>query len=361
MSLKFQYTFPAIKGLQAGREYFTIMCPLSILQKLFIFDDNHYLPPNERSQRVINRNRIPDISEYIINNPTEYVFSSLTASIDGEFEFTPFDLEQHKNIGTLSISMDSKLLINDGQHRKFAIQEALQAIPDLGKETISVVLFVDEKLKRSQQIFSDLNKHAVNVSKSIGILYDSRDPVAIITKDLVYSNKNLHRYTDLENSSLSKNSNKVFTLSNFYNANEKIIGDQEVNKKLIQFINEYWKFLTDNFYEWQLVFTKELSAHKLREQSVSSFGTILEAFGLIGYEVSKSPKMNWKEKLQNINSINWSRDNFDDWKYRAISPQGNIIKNTRCIRLTAIFIKLQLGFALSDEEAEIENKFQKEK
>jgi len=360
MNLKFQYTFPAIKGIQAGRDYFVIMCPLNILQKLFVFEDNKYLPADERAQRVLNKNRIPEISEYIINNPTEYVFSSLTASIDGDFEFIPYNKDSHPNIGSLSISMDSKLLINDGQHRKFAIQEALDSRPELGIETISVVLFVDEKLKRSQQIFSDLNKHAINVSKSIGILYDSRDPIAMVTKDLVYSNEKLKDYTDLDNSSLSKHSNKLFTLSNLYNANEKIIGNQEIDDHLKKFIFEYWEFLTDNFFEWNLVFKKELTASKLREQSVSSFGTILEALGLIGNEIYKENNNKWKKSLSKMNKINWNRDNLKDWKYRSLNPQGNIMKNSRCIKLSAIFIKSQLGLSLSVDEVELEENFKKE-
>ena len=39
---------------------------------------------------------------------------------------------------------------------KYAIEEALKANPELGEETISIVLFIDEGLRRSQQIFSDL-------------------------------------------------------------------------------------------------------------------------------------------------------------------------------------------------------------
>lgn len=174
MTNNFFYTFPAIKGIQASKEYFVIMCPLKILSKLFIFNEEE-IPAEYRSQRILNKSRIPEMANYIINNSKDYVFSSLTASIDGEFEFSTFDENINKNIGTLKVAMDSKLLINDGQHRRAAIEEALKANPELGEETISIVLFIDEGLRRSQQIFSDLNKHAVNVSKSIGILYDSRD------------------------------------------------------------------------------------------------------------------------------------------------------------------------------------------
>lgn len=90
------------------------------------------------------------------------------------------------------------------------------------------MLFIDEGLERSQQIFSDLNKHAVNVSKSIGILYDSRDKISLLTKELLEKIPNLKLYTDLENSTLSKFSNKLFTLSNLYKANKRIVAKNDI-------------------------------------------------------------------------------------------------------------------------------------
>ena len=160
MDNNFFYKFPALKGIQASREFFVIMCPLSVLSKLFIFNDDE-LPPEYRAQRLLNKSRIPEITSYMVDNPNDYVFSSVTASIDGEFSFEPFEKASNENMGTLQVSMDSRLLINDGQHRRAAIEEALKVSPELGKETISVVLFIDEGLNRSQQIFADLNKHAV--------------------------------------------------------------------------------------------------------------------------------------------------------------------------------------------------------
>jgi DNA sulfur modification protein DndB len=57
--------------------------------------------------------------------------------------------------------MSSRFLINDGQHRRAAIEEALKVRPEFGDETISVVFFIDAGLENSQQMFADLNKHAV--------------------------------------------------------------------------------------------------------------------------------------------------------------------------------------------------------
>lgn len=361
MNNNFFYTFPAIIGKQAGREFFVIMCPLAILSKLFIFNDDE-LPPEHRAQRIINKSRIPEIAYYMINNPKDYVFSSVTASIDGEFEFIPLDSSFDKKIGTLKVAMDSRLLINDGQHRRAAIEEALKANPDLGEETISVVLFIDEGLKRSQQIFADLNKHAVNVSKSIGILYDSRDPIAMITKSLVEENINLKYFTDKENPSLSKFSNKLFTLSSINETNKKLLSKLNVNNtNVINFVHEFWNILCKNMKEWDFVFNKELSPHAFRNDFISSNGVVLEALGLVGNYLYKNNYDDWKAILSNISTIDWHRSNLDDWQNRVIGSTGRIVKSANYVKLTNNLIKLKLGLPLTNDELKLENVCRKQR
>ena len=359
MKNNFYYTFPAIKGIQAKRDFFVIMCPLSILSKLFIFNDDE-LPPEHRAQRLLNKNRIPEMTTYIINNPKDYVFSSLTASIDGTFEFSALDSNFDDKIGILKVSMDSRLLINDGQHRQAAIQEALKANPDLGEETISVVLFIDEGLNRSQQIFSDLNKHAVNVSKSIGILYDSRDPIAIITKNLLNSNGYLKNFTDKENTSLPKYSAKLFILSSIYETNKKLLNKINATDDQAQkFVFEFWECLCNNISEWMFVFNKEMSAHNFRNTYINSNGVVLEAIGIIGNYLYINNYSDWKDYIAKLNSIDWNRNNLKDWENRVIAPNGRIVKSASYVKLTCILIKTKIGLSLTKEEEELENEFQK--
>ena len=100
--------------------------------------------------------------------------------------------------------MDAHFLINDGQHRKSAILAALKEDESLGKETISIVFYADKGLLRSQQIFTDLNKNAVKTSNSISELYDSRDEMAVITRNVVWNIDFLNTYTDKEKDILGK-------------------------------------------------------------------------------------------------------------------------------------------------------------
>ena len=77
--MNFSYRFPAVKGIQAGREYYISMVPLKLLPRLFPSDEEFVLP-EFRAQRRINESRIPEITRYIIDNRDSYVFSALSAS-----------------------------------------------------------------------------------------------------------------------------------------------------------------------------------------------------------------------------------------------------------------------------------------
>lgn len=199
--MDYAYKFPVVRGSQAGREYFIAMVPLKMISKLFP-NEEEYVLPEYRAQRKLNESRIPVISKYITENRDSYVFSALAASIDGEFEF--HESSDDMGTGILEVSMDARFLINDGQHRKAAILDALNEDSSLGNETISVVFYEDQGLARSQQIFTDLNKHAVKTSNSIAELYDSRDELAVVNRNVIANVPFLNEYTDKEKDILGK-------------------------------------------------------------------------------------------------------------------------------------------------------------
>src|ERR1041384_448216 len=202
MSYNFTYTFPALKGIQAGRKYYVAMCPLKLLPRLFLFDEPS-LPPQLRAQRSLNTARVPDIARYVLDNQNDYAFSAITASVDGEVRFEPANLgDGTTDLGRLVVSMSARFLINDGQHRRAAIEMVLEEQPELGDETISVVFYLDTDLHRSQQLFADLNKHAVRPTKSIGLLYDLRDPLANLARNLVEKMVYFKGLTDLEKTTI---------------------------------------------------------------------------------------------------------------------------------------------------------------
>ena len=347
--MKFTYNFSVVKGLQANREYYIGMVPLGILSKLFR-DEEEYILPEHRAQRCINEARIPEISNYILSNRNNYVFSALSASIDGEFEYVASEIDN--NIGLLKVDMNAVFLINDGQHRKAAILDAIKEDPTLSNETIAIVFFKDEGLERSQQMFADLNKHAVKSTMSLSTLYDDRDPMANAVKQVVSDIPFLNKYIDKEKDALGKNSSKLFTLANFLRANKRIIKEEELSPEMQQFLTTYWKEIFSNISEWQLLESKQIYKCTLKEEYILTLSVTLNAFGRLGKYFSEH--IDELFKLKELDNIDWSRVN-SEWIGRAISAQGKIINNEDSITKICNFIKKSLGLTLSKEEMVKEN------
>lgn len=360
MSDNFSYVFPAIRGIQAGREYYVSMCPLRLLPKLFVFDDEE-LVPELRAQRTLNRARIPDLSRYIVNNKDNYTFSAITASIDGPVKFEPVGAQDTASfrMGTLTVSMEAKFVVNDGQHRQAAIKEALQVAPELGDETIAVVFFLDRGLERCQQMFADLNRHAVRPSASLGILYDHRSAAAMVAKHLSLTSKVFQNLIETERSSLSERSRKLFTLSALHFSILEMLPEKELedfsgaSKKC----QEFWELVGAQIPEWLYVRESRMTSGEVRRDFIHSHAIVLQALGRVGKAVYQLPAPNLPRILKKLRAIDWSRKNVATWEGRAMIG-GSMAKSGQNVTLTSNEIKRVLGLKLTVDEQKAEDSLQ---
>jgi DNA sulfur modification protein DndB len=348
--------FPVIKGVQSGREYYVAMWTLRMMKQISIFDE-HELPPELRAQRTLNKARVPEIANYILDNPKDYVFSAITASIDSDVVFEPLGARQAESrLGTLKVPMDAKFIINDGQHRRAAILSALEQKPELGSETISVVFFLDIGLQRSQQMFADLNRYAIRPSRSLGLLYDHRNEKAKLARLVILKSDTFRDIVDLEKSSLAPRSRKLFTLSAFYNACADLVegmatGDLEEDAKIAR---DFWEAVARHFPAWSQVREGKLAASEVREGFIHSHGIALQAIGRAGNALLKGNPGGWKSRLKILGQIDWSRNNARLWNGRALIG-GRVSKVTTNVILTANAIKSALGIELTPEEQRVED------
>lgn len=344
--MEFVYRFPVVKGIQANNEYYIAMVPLRMLLRLFP-DTEEFIAPEYRAQRKLNISRIPIMCKYITENRDNYVFSALAASIDGAYSFSPSS--DYDDLGILEISMDATLLINDGQHRKAAIIEALKEDPSLQNETISVVFYEDRGLARSQQMFTDLNKHAVKTSNSIAELYDSRDELAVITRRVIQNNVFLNAYTDKEKDILGKYSSSLFTLSTFYNANKRIIRGKFKPDNTEFFLMRFWDVIAKNILPWQELMHRVISKVDLRENHIVTQSVIIQVLGRLGNYFYMHPEYSMDTYLEKLQNISWLRTD-PLWKERTIRENGRMINNEEAIILTCNALKTALGIPLDAQE-----------
>jgi DNA sulfur modification protein DndB len=359
----FEYTFAAMRGVQAGREYYVTMCPLEILPSMLKFVKPD-LPPELRAQRVLNRGRIPEITRYLADNPKDYILSSLTASIDGDVVFEPIGRSaEERAFGRLRIPMQATVLVQDGQHRHAAIVEALKKRPDLGDDSISVVFFVDVGLKRSQQMFADLNRYAIRTTSSLGLLYDHRDNDALLVKELLQKVPLFQHLTELERSSISNRSCKLFTLSGIYHATQTLLAGLklESHDDRVDAAAEFWRDVATVIPAWNLVNEGKANPADLRRDFIHAHALGLAALGRVGNALlADGSRSRRKAAISKLATVDWSRKNTKVWEGRAMNA-GRLSKKTINVILVGNWLKKHLGLTLSDAEQEVERTFRKSK
>ena len=321
------HTFDAIRGRQAGKDFYTAMCTLKAIAKIFTFNDAD-IPAEQRAQRTLRKSRIPRIRDYMLQNPGDYTFSAITVSVDGKITFNPISQDKYNNLGTISISQDASVLINDGQHRTAAIREAIQEDRHLGRDNITVVFFEDLGLKRSQQMFADLNKHAVKPTKSLGILYDRRDDFSTFVVDMTKYVKAFHNRTEMEKTSISNRSTKFFTLNGVQIATKHLLGkDKNPTDTEKTLAIDFWNEIGKNIPEWGLLIEKKVTPADLRKDYVHANTNMLESIAITGHELMKKFPYNWKQKLKGLQDIDWSRTN-PEWDNKILI-RGKMTKTIR--------------------------------
>ena len=354
----FNYEFTAIRGVQAGRAFYVAMCPLKLIPRLLRFDEED-IPANLRAQRTLNKARIPKIAQYLVANPDEYVLSSLCASVDAVIEFEPVAKSgAFRSVGKLRIPMTARLLINDGQHRRAAIEEALKERPELGDETISIVIIVDEGLKRAQQMFADLNMHAVRPSRSLGVLYDHRDETARLARRLVDEVDYFKGLTELEKTSISNRSVKLFTLSGIHQATCELLGKKKsdpVTTKEARLAVQFWAALGQHMPDWERAARREINTSELRRDYIHVHGVILQALAIAGAQLIALHPSDWRQRLSPLSDIDWARSNTKLWEGKAMIG-GRLNKARNNVVLAANVILRELGLPLTSEGERVEQK-----
>jgi DNA sulfur modification protein DndB len=357
-------SFPAMRGVIGKRQYFATMMALSEIPHLFKFNDWEQFTPELRAQRVLVKARVPEIVKYMVDNEDSYLFSSITAAYSTEVKFKPF--EEGADIGYLDMDLeDAKFLINDGQHRCAAITAALNENPGLGKERISVLLFPWESLERAQQMFTDLNRFVHKTSKSLNILYDHRDVLSGFTMEVTEQVPVFKGMIDKEKLTIPIRSDKLFTLSTLYDANEELIGSKlekpetkEYKDKLAQAVS-YWKAVSRVIPDWEKVKDGALKAPMLRQEKINTHGVVLRALGGLGRLLIEAHPSAWEAKLQILRDLDWRKSVGNkvnpEWENVCITA-GSVLSNRQARVATLAVLKGKLSLELTGQEIQFNRK-----
>ncbi len=331
----FTFAFPSVMGIQAGQPYYSTMVPINVLAGLLVFDESE-LPPELQSQRPLTASRIPAIANYILSNPTTYTFDSISVAITEAAQFESLS-PQLPNLGVLRVPMNSMFRIIDGQHRWHGIKKALAENPDIGNESVSLLIYVGCPLPVIRQKFSDLNLFGKRPSKSIAIAYDGRDDRAILAHQVHQGVPLFRRLTDVQRTTLPSKSSKLFCLNSIYEATVKLVDRKSPIESQIETAIAFWGLLAELMPHWGLVLNGTMTAAELRDGYLHAHGVALVAIGKWGNDIITSPPATWHQHLEKVKRVDWSRQN-PAWLGTVIQ-NGKINKSAKSVAAITNYLR----------------------
>ncbi len=306
------------------RDFFMTVLPLKRVVRYFDATPPD-LPPELRSQRILNEKRVPEIADYVLDRDSDWVFGSLTASFDSEYEFVP----QNGASGKLLLDEDAQFVIVDGQHRLAAIRRAIVSNPTLRDQSIGVMLIPFEDLERNQQVFSDLNRTVQKTSRSLDILYDHTDPLNSVVLTVGNRVPVFKSRVEKSSTSLALRSAKFVTLSSLYDACGQLLGGKPVVSRLTtdsdeleaaeEFSTAYWSKVTDVVEPWRLVRDEMIKPSEARVEYVATHSVAFYALGAVGRQLfGISSSAEWSKRhdlslLDSLKSVDWAKTN-PEWQ-----------------------------------------------
>jgi DNA sulfur modification protein DndB len=105
------------------------------------------------------------------------------------------------------------MFVQDGQHRRAAIEQLLTDAPLLHDNTIAVMLFPDPMLDRSPAIFSALNQQYVQRNASRRVAHDPVRPLASVARRITEEALIFQGRVDYERTTIFNRALAMFTMN----------------------------------------------------------------------------------------------------------------------------------------------------
>jgi len=347
------YSLPGILGHQGKYDYYLIQCPARLLSRLFLFNEPD-VPIELRRGRSTDPSSVADVITYFMSNQESYTIAPLIATVDDAVKFEPMN-DEILEIGQIRIPINARMIIQDGQHRREAIQQLLSKSILIGDDTIPIMLIPDPLLDRSATLYTHFNRYQIQPTLSKRVLHDHSD-LATLSRQLIDEVPLFQDRTELEKTTISNRSTALFTISAIYQATEALLDikrEDTVDTEQIAIAQQFWRQLGATIPEWQKIINREMTAAYSRKNYVHSHTVTLLAIGMAGRDLIKSYPGDWNERLRILEQVDWAKANTSLWEGRAM-VRGKMSKTHDSVKLTAIAIKQMFGLELSKQDQALE-------
>ncbi len=352
-----EFNIPAVRGTQAGHAFYTAMCPIRLLPRLFPVGVDQTTSDAHQSFRKVNIARVREIAKDIVAHHDDFHLAAVTVSVEQQVRFVAAGNAPPKQVavGELLIPLEARLTIVDGIHRIYGLQRALKDCPSLADECIAMLIYVDPDGTRRGQIFSDVKRHERSSAQSLRIGLDDRDETARLTREVIAAVPVFVDAIEMEKTAISNRSRKLFTLSALYQANRILLADHKETpyEDRVQLATEFWTEVAARIPGWTEVVQGKTSAADTRAGYVHCHAIGIAALARAGRTLLAQFPKGWRKRLAKLSSLDWSRTNTKLWEGRAMIG-GRLSKSSSAVARAGNAVKQHLGLKLSRDEQAME-------
>lgn len=352
-----EFKIPAVRGIQGGHAFFTAMCPIRLLPRLFPIGVDKSTNDASQSFRKVSLTRVREIAKNIIAHREDFHLATVTISIEQHVRFLASGSSRSKEptAGDLVIPLEARLTVVDGIHRIYGLQRALSECPSLANDCISLLIHIDPDGTRRGQIFSDVKRHERPSAQSLRIGLDDRDEMARLTREVITIVPAFVDSIEMEKTAISNRSRKLFTLSALYQANQVLLADSKdaPYADKLRLATDFWNEVSARIPGWAEIIDGQVSAAEIRANYIHCHGIGIAAIARAGRSLLAEFPNGWQKRLKKLSSLNWSRANSELWEGRAMIG-GRLSKSSSAVALAGNAVKMHLGLKLTADEQAME-------
>ena len=352
-----EFNIPAVRASQGGNMFYTAMCPVRLLPKLFPIGTEQTTSDIQQSFRSVNMARVREIAKDIVAHKGSFHLAAVTVAIEQRVRFEPYVSTRSKQptAGELLIPLEARLTIIDGIHRIYGLQRSLKQCPSLADDSVAVLFHIDPDGTRRGQIFSDIKRYERSTAQSQRIGLDERDENAKLTREMIDFIPVFEHSIEMEKTAISNRSRKLFTLSALYQANKILLTDvkEAPYEERLRLAADFWNEVSKQIPGWKELVETERSPAEIRAAYVHCHAIGLASIARAGRTLLVQTPNRWKKQLAKLSTLDWSRSNTQLWEGRAMIG-GKLSKSSSAVSRAGIVVKNHLGLALSPEESAID-------
>jgi len=350
---------PAIRYRQGSRTmYVTAGSPAALVKLCEApkpFDPQH---PDEPGNRPLDKSHLQGIVQYLETEP-DFVIGSVTLYVrKGTVKFHrigDYAGEEVAELGWVSVPIDVKFEIGDGQHRLNAYARIFNTheqddpvVQNLRSSGTPAIIVEEDDPAKMAQDFVDLQRNGKPLSSSLGAYLDRRLLINRLAFDLarelnLFNDKTPGDRIEYLAQTLGKHSPKLYTFASWrFAVGTVLIGfgertrkkwEQKTHEMLSEGRFDSWKQRLHDIFEeasqklpgWRDVLTGDMKVPEFREKFVLGSSAGLTAFAGAMHEVINRG-IDWKEAIDRMAGVDWLKESE-----KPVFFEGTIVQDGRII------------------------------